>query len=439
MNNLFNRQTDNKCIKKTVIKKPKVIKELKIKKEVKKYNIWSINAYKYCGKKFISDKVVELELSELLEALETDNGYHMRINSSDNYIFYGDCDGFKPFQKKIKKSKGNDNTLDKFEEFAQLLISFLSEHYQIKLDMNDISYTSNESKPGYYHYSVSKIYGSAKKLMEIHEYFQVYDKGFTYVNDNGKQQTVVDSSIYTTKWFRYPNQTKEFVPGTEHVIKHGKMIDFVVEYIPSDSICIDNKKYNMLDKLSIDNLSVFSRSELKQYDKISIKNTNQCDDDFSDSNNIDTDIEEKKIKVTKKMFKKEIILGNNIEDENSVECDETKDYRLIDPESKHAHDKQNIYAQILSRLNLYDDENHWVRIGMALRNESNPDDELFDIWDKWSQQSETKYEGTTKTKKKWDGFILKIRGFHVNWLLDLIKKHRPINVISEKPTEDELR
>ncbi len=123
------------------------------------------------------------------------------------------------------------------------MMSFLSEHYRIELDHSDISYTSNESKPGYYHYSVPKLCGSAKKLAEIHRNFQAYDKRFSYV-ENEKSKTVVDSGVYTIKWFRYPNQTKEFVPGTEHIIKHGKMIDFVVEHIPENSVCIDDKVYN---------------------------------------------------------------------------------------------------------------------------------------------------------------------------------------------------
>ncbi len=99
----------------------------------------------------------------------------------------------------------------------------------------------------------------------------------------------------------------------------------------------------------------------------------------------------------------------SFEDEEDEEEDENKNknknYQLIDPLSEHTYNKQYIYTQILSRLNLYDDENHWVWIGMALRNESKPKDELFDIWNKWSRQSKTKYEGTVKTKKNGMDFI----------------------------------
>ena len=473
MSNLFNKQTDNKSVKKS-----KVIKEPKIKKEVKKYKIWSIKEYKFCGKKFIDNNFVELELNELLEALKTDCGYHMRIISNSNYIFYGDCDGFKPFQKKTKKSQEKDV----FEVFAQLLISFLSKHYQIELDMNDISYTSNESKPGYYHYSVPKLYGSAKKLAEIHDNFQKYDEQFIYIDKNGKKQIVVDSGVYTTKWFRYPNQTKEFAPGTEHFIKHGQMIDFVVEYIPEYSTCIDNKKFNDNTKkgeklttkdrkknLSIDNLSVFTQSELEQYNTMNTKNQVNEDINCDDTNRDDSDIENQNdTAITKKLFggcykkktcdKKDTRMGsehankcseegetislnseNDSNNDNDNDDNENKKNKLIDPVTEHTYDKQNIYAQILSRLDLYESEEHWANIGMALRNESDHKYELFNVWDKWSRQSKTKYKGTAETKKKWDYFIFKDDGFHVNWLLTLVKKHRPVKENIEDPSEEDMK
>jgi P4 family phage/plasmid primase-like protien len=56
-------------------------------------------------------------------------------------------------------------------------------------------------------------------------------------------KSIVDTTIYTEKWFRYPEQSKEQAPNSRHIIKKGKMVDFVVEHIPKSSMCIDDKKY----------------------------------------------------------------------------------------------------------------------------------------------------------------------------------------------------
>ena len=110
MNNIFNKQTDPshhreqkpKPFSVLNIKESNTVKELKINKEPKKHKIWKIVKYAYSSTKFVDNNSIELPLDELLIALETDNGYHMRINSDSNYIFYGDCDGFKLFHKNIK-------------------------------------------------------------------------------------------------------------------------------------------------------------------------------------------------------------------------------------------------------------------------------------------------------------------------------------------------
>lgn len=479
MKNLFNRQTNDECIKKT-----KVIKELKIKKDVQKYKIWSIDAYKYCGKEFISNKFVELELNELLNALEMDNGYHMRIISNNNYIFYGDCDGFKSFQKN-KKS-------DTFEEFAELLISFLSKHYQIELDVNDISYTSNESKPGYHHYSVPKLYGSTKKLTEIHEYFQKYDKRFIYTENEteGKQkknkvQKVVDSGVYTTKWFRYPNQIKENIPGTEHVIKRGKMIDFVVEYVPEYSICINDKKYTDIVKkdtkknLSIENLSVFTQSELEQYNEMSAKNqvnddTNyhdigcgdsNCDNsdnsDYDDSycDNKNQSISVHDIENINDIIKEiesfdEMDGDNKDEDEESNRKyqkdtnkikkyeDEYDDIGYIDTSNFSQEYKKQLINDILKNIDTYDStRKEWLAVGMAIKNESVNEDQndFFNLWHNWSKKSKTKYNGYDDCKNEWENIECRKFGrrYTIQYLIDELKKKNQ-NLSSELERKNQM-
>ena len=51
-----------------------------------------------------------------------------------------------------------------------------------------------------------------------------------YYDENHKLQKVIDTTIYSDKWFRYPNQTKEQIENTQHIIEKGNIQDFIVEY-----------------------------------------------------------------------------------------------------------------------------------------------------------------------------------------------------------------
>lgn len=113
----------------------------------------------------------------------------MRIRKNDSYIFFGDCDGFNGI----------------FNRFAKLLINFLESHYKIVISMNDVFYTENKSKSGSFHYSIPKIHRTCEKLKEIHQFFyEKHEDLFLIKNENNRTVTIVDTTTYTNKWFRYP-------------------------------------------------------------------------------------------------------------------------------------------------------------------------------------------------------------------------------------------
>lgn len=120
------------------------------------FKVYIIDKYTGKTKYFIDNNYDEYSLTELNKLLESNNSYHLRIQKNNSYIFFGDCDGYK-----------DNNPIT----FFNLLISFLDEHYDIKITFDDISYTINKSKIGSYHYSIPKIYASINKLKEIHENF----------------------------------------------------------------------------------------------------------------------------------------------------------------------------------------------------------------------------------------------------------------------------
>jgi hypothetical protein len=194
------------------------------------FRIYAIDKYAGKTKVFIETNYEEYSLKKLKKILISDNGYHMRLYKDTNYIFFGDCDAYK-----------DNNPID----FFNLLISFLDKYYNIKITLDDISYTINKSKLGSYHYSIPKIYASTSKLKEIHNNFFNHHKDiFNYYDDiEKKTQRVIDTTVYGDKWFRFPFQTKEMKANTEHIIERGDIQDFIVEYIPKESLCIDDYQY----------------------------------------------------------------------------------------------------------------------------------------------------------------------------------------------------
>lgn len=191
------------------------------------YKIYPLKTYNI-NQKFIDTMGQDYEKDELVEILGScDEGYHTRINSESNYKFFGDCDNYR----------------GTFSNFAKMLRKFLEIRYELIVNNNDISYTENKNKKGSYHYVIPNYFASCKKLKEIHSNFlKEYKDEFIYRGEN-KTEKVVDTTIYSNHWFRYPNQSKEGKSNTKHVVIQGKMEDFILEYIAKNSVCIDNTKY----------------------------------------------------------------------------------------------------------------------------------------------------------------------------------------------------
>jgi hypothetical protein len=342
------------------------------------YKLYAIDAYNK-KEEFIKNEYKEYNLKNLIRELKNDNGYHMRISSDQNYIFFGDCDHFK----------------GSFPEFAELLIDFLKDHY--------------EGVDGSFHYSIPNFYTSCKKLKEIHEkFYQKHIDIFHYIID-GKVQKVVDISIYANKWFRYPQQRKEKNKNVKHIIKKGKMKDFVVEYIPKKSVCIDDKEYMKFCKPH-NNLELVVRKKSNDMNKVDEDNNNDNDNDCIDSRKLGN--------LFTKTLKKERLnlLSNdeNIEEQTIQEFEDNIDSSF----------KRKLLEEILSGINTYDDYKEWTNVGMALKNESCDDKEFFDLWDEWSRNSIEKYDGTNDNKKKWKSFK-KMNGYSMHYLLSLLKSYDP--------------
>jgi hypothetical protein len=374
------------------------------------YQLYAIDRYQGKGKHFIETASKKLTLNGLIKELKNDKGYHMRLHRETQYTFFGDYDGY-------------DTHANIFDEFAHILVRFLSQSYDINILVGDISYTENESKKGSFHYSVPSIYCGCGKLQEIHA---------NLVAHRPELKGIVDTSIYTEKWFRYPDQSKEMVANTKHVIKKGTMKDFVVEYLPKNSECVDNKVYikttmgvrstipvvkqNTIPKTPRTHESMRAQDDViddETADETDGDITDETDDetagetdDSTDADGSDSNKSDDPDSLINAMEPTRVTIQDNIG-------------KLVELEVPH---KEKMLEDILSRIKLYNNYDDWIHVGMALKNES-VDNEFFDLWDRWSQRAEKLYDGTEKLKKKWKTFGKSNTGYGISYLLTLLREY----------------
>ena len=177
--------------------------------------IYSLHSYKV-SKETIENGFEEHDTSEIATLLEEDKGYHYRIEPSKSYIFYGDVD---------QKKNGKHTT---WKQFREALIEFMDTEYDVKLMEQSFCYTTNSGKEGSFHYSIPELNAKAKTLQKIMKKFKLT---FTDYSD------FIDTTIYSKHWWRLPNQ--EVAGKTKHEVTTGKMIDFVIDFIPKKSKNID--------------------------------------------------------------------------------------------------------------------------------------------------------------------------------------------------------
>ncbi len=296
----------------------------------KLFKIYPIEKYNECYKSHLAQIEEKYPLEELINLLEGgDNNYHLYLKSTGEYLFYGDLDGFN-------KS---------FEDFELILIKFLKEAYDIVIEKNDIEYTENEGNSTSFHYVVPKLCGSIKKIKEVHMNLKILKE----INDmeTALDKAIIDIKVYSNRPFRYPNQSKENIQNTRHIIKRGEMKSFIIENIPKGTITINNKPFLL-------------QNEKKELKKKETKNE-----------------------------KKEHTANTNDgkETEFILLLDRQK---LIDIIDKCFEQK---------RFSNYDD---WFDIGCALKNKYG--NYGFEIFNYFSSKDKNKYKGTEKTKKDYESF-----------------------------------
>ncbi len=311
------------------------------------YEIFSVSNYATSNNDFIKNKKIIFNSIDLLadELENNDKFYHFRIHADKTYIFFGDIDNYK----------------DGIDRFKNILLEFLKNRYDIQITDEDIKYTQNNKKNGSYHYSVPVLYGSLSKLKEIHNHL-VNDNKSDFIRKGEKKiEKCIDTTIYSEHWYRCPNQSKgnisDISKNNKHIIIFGEMKDFIVYYIPENSINIDGKEY-------IEEIVQMQKMEKKNNDKIIMKNKE----------------EENQLSVYKNNFVLSTTLGQP-----------TLYKKMFD----------ECYSQ--ERFEVYE---YWITVGMAIKNTFHNEDEAFDLFNYYSSKG-SNYEGTEKTKYKYATLVKK--------------------------------
>ena len=170
------------------------------------YNIYKLKNYFNTTEFFEKDsKDAKFQgtITQVVEKLQKNEGWHIRINPEKPCIFYVDFD---------KTTK---------ERFVKLL-KLLCDHLEFQPD--DISYTKSKTIDGKYSYHISIPSMWTDTPLNIKRYFEHYDcyKEFLITKE-------IDISVYSVKPYRLPLQTNDAKP-IQHKIIQGTLQDFITEY-----------------------------------------------------------------------------------------------------------------------------------------------------------------------------------------------------------------
>ena len=334
------------------------------------FSIYTVKQYSAMKLSSFDDNLIQFEnIDDIVEELSTvNNSYHFRIHTNTTYIFFGDLDHYN---KSI-------------ETFINLLKIFIATYYNLHFEDTDFKYTKNNAKEGSYHYSIPKWNLTTEKLKEIHVEFIKEYKNDLSVNIDGRVSICVDTSIYSEHWFRCPNQYKGNSNDiSKHTIINGNMKDFIIDYIPEDSISINIIIKNIID-ISIPIPTKTRTRKTKANANININNELQI---VIPSNNPSS------------------LTNTNTSINTSTSIIEATN--TIHPELlSESIFRSNLYKQFFEncyKQTRFDDYNTWISIGMAIKKIFPNDEDGLELFNYFSSKAQN-YDGIEIITKKFNSF-----------------------------------
>lgn len=166
------------------------------------------------------------ELDDILELLKNDNCYHsITVKETDDYILYFDIDG-------------DDNQKIDINDFITKMCSYINNNYNTNLKIINFSYTQNNNDKcrNKYHVTVPNLFASVLEQKKL---------CIDFIKKYPEYNKIYDSTVYCqNRLFRLPNQSKGFVKDGKvsgiHIIKRGKMQDFLLDNFEDGAYIMDN-------------------------------------------------------------------------------------------------------------------------------------------------------------------------------------------------------
>ena len=288
------------------------------------YEICQVPTYKDVVYEFNPDKPYLKIAKKTIKPIDTINAIllndlqlHERLNENDLLKLSVDIDKLTQKNKNATKEKV-------FEDICEY----------VGINIQDISYTTNFSvESGSHHVVIPKFYMNSTNQ-------KIFWINFREKYGYGKE---IDAEIFGKNgWFRLPNQTKEGVEGTEHIIQQGEIQDFVLKYIENAT------EY----KIKTNTI----KFDVKKTSNICIEST--CIEDLTTD---EDDVSELTIDIPTNPLKQTTTIYSDIE-YLLMEC-------IKDNECKKG------------------DHSDWINIGQAIKNELK--DEGVILFVEWSKQFAT--------------------------------------------------
>jgi len=162
---------------------------------------------------YTNSKKINKPISVIATKLTADLQFHEMLKKTDNLKISCDIDKLRVY----KPSRTLENVIMNICEFFQI-------------NESDVSYTTNFSvDTGSHHLVIPKYYMNSCDQKNLWIQFKTR---YEYGNE-------IDANIFGKDgWFRLPNQTKESVSGTEHIIQRGDITDFVLKYIENAELFV---------------------------------------------------------------------------------------------------------------------------------------------------------------------------------------------------------
>lgn len=205
----------------------------KSKRPQKEYCLIPIEDYEHASDKklaYITKKFTNIV--DVVKEVEMDHYYNYQLVNDVPYKFFGDID-YLPKDIKVWK-------------ILNKIIKILNKYLELNIERSDVALTKNDNYidgMSSYHYVIRKYNATLvtqKKIFNEIILVHIPDKYKTYDGHD-----ILDTSNYCRHKFRLPNQTKgKSSKGHQsgiHRIKKGFMEDFILDYLPKESVNIDNK------------------------------------------------------------------------------------------------------------------------------------------------------------------------------------------------------